>query len=188
MPGGNTGRCTPFCPPLVTKERRSEKFAERFLVHGRLRADRQRRAHLRDDHANFARRNLHPRIHFNVVEQPRLPAAPRHQEIGLVARFAMKRDRVVVFQLSQTETLHDQPDFRRSHDANRHPQVKSDQQEARNDNGWSRIMSNMVVTPLGVGCDAATPRGLVKLSCSLLLVGMKFIRDWWHFSTEVAKS
>ena len=66
---------------------------------------------------------------MNLVQQPRLPAAPGHQEIGLISGLAMKGDRVVVFQLSKSKALHDQPDFCRADHADGHPKVKNHQKD-----------------------------------------------------------
>ena len=61
VPGGSTGRCTPFCPPAVDERREVGEVAELGLVHAALGADRQRRADLGDHDADLARGHLHPR-------------------------------------------------------------------------------------------------------------------------------
>jgi hypothetical protein len=71
------------------------KISERFFVDGRSGADGQRRADLGDDDSNFAGGNLDPGKFLDFVEQPRHPAHARKEEVGLVTRFALKRDDVV---------------------------------------------------------------------------------------------
>ena len=56
------------------------EVAELGLVDAALRADRQRRADLRDHDADLARRHLHPRVLLHREDRPELDAQARHQQ------------------------------------------------------------------------------------------------------------
>ena len=92
------------------------QFADRM---GRLRPDGQRLAHLRHDDADLAGPHLHPGMLLDREDDPELEMPARHEQRGLVARFAVKGDRVVVAAASSAEALDDQPDLGRTDDAKR---------------------------------------------------------------------
>ena len=55
--------------------------------------------------------DLHPRVLLHGEDHPELPAPAGHEQVGLIAGFAVKGDDVVAEQLLQAEALDDQPDF-----------------------------------------------------------------------------
>ena len=86
VPGGSTGRCTPFWPPPCDERLELGEVAELRAVDAALRADRQRRADLRDHHADLAAGHLHPRELLHREDRPELHPQARHQHRRLVAR------------------------------------------------------------------------------------------------------
>ena len=81
------------------------------LVHRALRADRQGIAHLCDDHADLAGRDLHPRELRDVEHRPELETQAGHQQRGLVSGLAAERDGVVLVELAEREAFGDEPDL-----------------------------------------------------------------------------
>ncbi len=77
-----------------------------------LRTGNGRVADLCDDHADAARRNLHPRVQLHLVERPQLESPARHQNIGLITGFALLGDELVLALLSPC--LGDQSDLGRA--------------------------------------------------------------------------
>ena len=61
VPGGRTGRCTPFSPPSVDEGAERRRSCRTRLVDRALVADGQRVADLGDHHAGLPGRHLHPR-------------------------------------------------------------------------------------------------------------------------------
>ena len=119
LPGGNTGRCTPFLSAGLQPGAQvgdQVQVADRL---GRLGADRQGLAHLGHDHADLAGPNLHPGVLLHGIEQPQLEMPAGHQQIGLVAGLAAEGDGVVVGKFAESEPLRDQPDLGRADDPDR---------------------------------------------------------------------
>src|SRR5579871_5579690 len=86
--------------------RRNEvaKIGERtelLLVNGGLRPDRHRLADLGDASPTFASRHLNPRILFDAVDEPSLPAKAWHQQICLITSFTMEGHRIVLGQFGK---------------------------------------------------------------------------------------
>src|SRR3989475_2890843 len=114
VPGGSTGRWTPFWPPPVRNARRSVKLPNSGPVHRGFGAGRQRFADLRDDDADLARRNLDPRVPQDHVCRPELETDSRHEQFGLPAGFPGERDRDVGRVVPPRGPLADQPAFGRA--------------------------------------------------------------------------
>jgi len=89
------------------------ELPELGLVDGGLGADGQGLAHLRDDDADLARRDLNPRELLDREDRPELPAQARHEELGLISRLAAERDRIVLRELPEAEAFRDEADLRR---------------------------------------------------------------------------
>jgi hypothetical protein len=86
------------------------KVSVGVVIHGALRADRERLAHLRDHDADLARGNLHPRVLVHPVDRPQTESPSRHEEVGLISRLARERDHVAGVEL-RPEPLRRQADF-----------------------------------------------------------------------------
>src|SRR6266849_810077 len=132
------GALDALLPAARDKGTKAREISERLLVNGRFRANRQRGAHLGDDDSDFSRRNLDPRKLFDFIKQPRLPAQSGHQEIGLITRFTVECNGVVLCQLSQRNALQNQADFRRSHAADGHQWVENSKKNSEKDPGRNR--------------------------------------------------
>ena len=68
------------------------ELAELGLVDAGLPSRRQWRPDLRDHQADFAGRDLHPGMFLDAVDGPDANRQSRHQQVGLIPGFAMKRD------------------------------------------------------------------------------------------------
>lgn len=86
------------------------EVAEVRAVHAGLGAGRQGLADLGDDEPDVVRRHLHPVEALDVVDRPELEAQAGHQEVGLVARFALAGQQLVPVELA-ADALGDQADL-----------------------------------------------------------------------------
>jgi hypothetical protein len=107
VPGGRTGRWTPFEEGGQVGE-----IPELLLVPRRLGAVGQRLADLGDDHADLVGGDLHPGELLYRVDRPELEPQTGHEQDGLIAGLPVEGDRVVVGQLLCREQLGDQADLR----------------------------------------------------------------------------
>ena len=86
------------------------KVAELRLVHGRLRADRQRLSNLGNHHTDLPCGHLYPGMFRHRVDQPQLEAQSGHEHLGLKSCFAAERERVVARQFG-AKPFSDQSDL-----------------------------------------------------------------------------
>lgn len=89
------------------------KLAEFVTVNGGFRAGGKRLARLCDDHADLTGGNLHPGMFLNRVEQPQAKPHAGHQQVGLIAGFAVEGNRVIIGQPGMGKTFRDKAYFRR---------------------------------------------------------------------------
>ena len=68
------------------------ELAKFSLVDAGLPSRWQRRTGLCDHESDFAGRDLHPRVFLDAVHRPHANRDSRHQQVGLIPGFAMKRD------------------------------------------------------------------------------------------------
>ena len=106
--------------------------AELRLVDRRLGAGGQRRADLGDDQADVVRRDLDPGVPLDLEDGPELEPEPGHEQVGLVAGFALEGDQLVALHLP-TQALGDQADLRRARSSGsstrRHDQDQDDRED-----------------------------------------------------------
>src|SRR5262249_6456026 len=86
---------------------------ELLAIGRRLRADRKALTDLRDDDADLARGHLNPRELLDPVEDAELPAQARHEQVRLIARLSLERDRIVVAETARRHALRHETDLGR---------------------------------------------------------------------------
>ena len=158
VPGGRTGRWTPFWPPSSTNSRRLEKLPNSVLYTRALRADRERLSHLRDHHTDLTGGYLHPRELLHAEHRPDLEAQSRHEQRGLVAGFAAEPDRVVLGELAEREPLRDEPDLGRADRMERLEHDRDDHNDHHDDHDHtSHLLSAFRGTRRPVRASACMP-------------------------------
>jgi hypothetical protein len=108
-----------FLSPAAHERAKVGEVAEVGPVHGRLGPRRQRLADLRDDDSDLAGGHLDPWVPDDLVGRPELEPDARHQQVCLVARLALERDRGVGSVVGRRDPLDDQADLRRPDDDDR---------------------------------------------------------------------
>src|SRR5262249_48983938 len=100
-------------PPQVQEAAEIGEVAELLAIGRRLRADRKALTALRDDDADLARGHLTPRELLAPVEDAELPAQARHEQVRLIARLSLERDRIVVAETARRHALRHETDLGR---------------------------------------------------------------------------
>ncbi len=126
---GEDGTLYALLATVGEEARQVGEVAELGLVHRALGADGQGRAELGDHDADLASRNLHPRVALDGEDGPELESQARHEQLGLIAGFAVEADGVVVLQAFEGEPLVDQTDLGRS-DQDERLQSEDDRDES----------------------------------------------------------
>ena len=103
-----------FLAPALHERTEAGEVPELFSIDGRLGAGGKRLADLGDDDTDLAGRYLHPRVADHRVGGPQLEADAGHEQLGLVAGFARKRDRHVGRVVPRGHALDHEPDLGRA--------------------------------------------------------------------------